>query len=186
MMVALICTRRFSISNLQCPAAQRNLEVISVSHERAHLTSLPRTRASVRHCSFALVGDELREEVGKDAEKRQTRNSVSRENPRSAAFVRMLCGRGLLGIGRDDWGPIFHTRPPDGKIVAQIHYASRLLCISAKQDHMRAILRPENEHSKRNCDQNHGTNVQKIMRNVTIMASRVPAFSTFLQLPAPR
>jgi hypothetical protein len=33
-------------------------------------------------------------------------------------------------------------KPPDGKIVAQVHYASRLPRFKARQDYLSAILLP--------------------------------------------
>src|SRR5579863_5067840 len=42
-------------------------------------------------------------------------------------------GRGLItGTRRDDRGPIFHAKTSRGKIVAQVHYASRLPRVLAK------------------------------------------------------
>ena len=60
--------------------------------------------------SLELMGDEVGKEVGEDAEQRQPRQAIRREDPRTAALPpdRGCCGtRGLLG-SRNDRGPIFH------------------------------------------------------------------------------
>jgi hypothetical protein len=59
----------------------------------------------------------------------------------------MLTARGWLGNRwlrnrrRDDRGLIFHAnKPPNGKIVPQARYASRLPGITARQDYLSRIL----------------------------------------------
>jgi hypothetical protein len=52
-----------------------------------------------------------------------------------------LSERELRNQGRYYRGPIFHTRkPPNGKIVAQVLYASRLPSVMAGQDYLGRIL----------------------------------------------
>jgi hypothetical protein len=89
-----------------------------------------------------LVRDEVREEIRENAKQRQTANAVCGQNPGSAAFMMFGGSRGLLGVGRrDDRGPIFHAKkPPDGKIVAQVLYASRLPRVMGRQDYLGGIL----------------------------------------------
>jgi hypothetical protein len=101
--------------------------------------------------------DEVREEVSKNPEQRQTRDTVGRENPRSAAFVFPNGGCGSRGLlrRRNDRGPIFHAKTSDGKIVAQVRYASRLLRFVAKQDYLARILLPIQAGGGEKCDQNH-------------------------------
>jgi hypothetical protein len=86
------------------------------------------------------MSDEVREKVGQNSEQRQPGNTVSGKNPRSAAFVLAdsgSCSRGLLGIQRrDNRGPTFHAKTSDGKIVAQVRYASRLPRVMAKQEYL--------------------------------------------------
>jgi hypothetical protein len=84
--------------------------------------------------------DEVREEVGENPKQRQTTDTIGGENPGAAAFMLLGGSRGLRSR-RNDTGPIFHAKePPDGKIVAQARYASRLLRGSAQQDYLAAIL----------------------------------------------
>jgi hypothetical protein len=69
--------------------------------------------------------DEVRKKVGQNPEQSQT--GVRR--------------RGLFRVSSgNDRGPIFHARTSDGKIVAQLLYASRLPRIMAKQDYLSRIL----------------------------------------------
>jgi hypothetical protein len=91
------------------------------------------------------MSDEVGKEISQNAEKRQSRNAVCRKNPSAAAFMMPdVSGRGrrlLRNRRRYCWGPIFHTRkPPNGKIVAQVLYASRLPGVLARQDYLRGIL----------------------------------------------
>jgi hypothetical protein len=88
-----------------------------------------------------LVGDEVREKVGEYSEQGQTANAVTGKNPRSAAFVMFGSGRRLLGR-RDDRGPIFHAKTSNGKIVAQVRYASRPPRDMGRQDYLDVILPP--------------------------------------------
>jgi hypothetical protein len=55
------------------------------------------------------VSDEIGEEVREDPKQREARNSVSGQNPRTAAFVMMLGRGGLLCFEGDDGSPIFHA-----------------------------------------------------------------------------
>jgi hypothetical protein len=87
------------------------------------------------------VGDEVREKVGEYSEQGQTANAVTGKNPRSAAFVMFGSGRRLLGR-RDDRGPIFHAKTSNGKIVAQVRYASRPPRDMGRQDYLDVILPP--------------------------------------------
>jgi hypothetical protein len=85
------------------------------------------------------MGDKIREEVCENSEKSQPGNTVGGENPR-AATGKMPIGCRLMGLlrNRRDRGPIFHARkPPNGRIVAQLRYASRLPGIVAGQDYLR-------------------------------------------------
>jgi hypothetical protein len=41
-------------------------------------------------------------------------------------------------------------KPPDGKIVAQVHYASRLPRVAARQDYLRGILRRKRAEDVKN------------------------------------
>jgi|1186.fasta_scaffold576754_1 hypothetical protein len=74
-----------------------------------HYHLLPRTHTPVRHRNRALVSDEIGEEVREDPKQREARNSVSGQNPRTAAFVMMLGRGGLLCFEGDDGSPIFHA-----------------------------------------------------------------------------
>jgi hypothetical protein len=83
------------------------------------------------------MSDEVREEVSDQPKQGQPGNTVGGKNPGSAACEMSVMGRlrmFLLGNTRDR-GPIFHARkPPNGRIVAQLHYASRLPGIMDGQD----------------------------------------------------
>jgi hypothetical protein len=90
-----------------------------------------------------LVSDKIGKEVCQDSEKSQPRDTVSRENPRPAALPMPATGslgKRRLGNRRDNRGPIFHAKPPNGKIVAQVHYASRLPRVVARQDYLSGSL----------------------------------------------
>jgi hypothetical protein len=108
------------------------------------LRLFPRARTSVRHARPGLVGDEVREEVGQNAEQRQATNAVGGENPCSAAFMMMKFGsrRGLLGVGRRNaWGPIFHAKNLlTERSWRNVQYASRLPRVMGRQDYLRVIL----------------------------------------------
>jgi hypothetical protein len=104
------------------------------------------------------MSDEVREKVGKNSEQRQSTDAISRQNPRSAAFMFPNSGsrrRGLVINSRNDRGPIFHAQPSDGKIVAQRRYASRLPRIVAKQDYLSQILPRICAAGCQNCALNH-------------------------------
>src|SRR5215470_7191756 len=47
-----------------------------------------------------------------------------------------------------------------GKIVAQVHYASRLPRVRGRQDHLRRILPPILNIDKQNCDPDHSIYIQ--------------------------
>ena len=144
--------------------ATRNRIYNSTSGRRIHFILLPRTRTPVRHCGPGLMRDEVREKVGQNSEQRQSGNAVCGQNPRSAAFMLPDGGsssRGLLGIRRrDDRGPIFHAKTSDGKIVAQVRYASRPPRIVAKQEYLSAILPRIRALAAQKCDRDHGINMQ--------------------------
>src|SRR5271166_6203137 len=127
------------------------------------------------------MGDEVREKVGQNSEQRQPGNPVGGQNPRSAAFMladRSGSSRGLLGIyRRDDRGPIFHAKTSDGKIVAQVRYASRLPRIVARQDYLRAILPPIAPSCGQKCDGDHGINMQINIHYMKIKTERRITFS---------
>jgi hypothetical protein len=104
------------------------------------------------------MSDEVREKVGKNSEQRQSTDAISRQNPRSAAFMLPNGGsrrRGLIINSRNDRGPIFHAKPSEGKIMAQKRYASRLPRIAAKQDYLSRILPRIHCVGRQNCDLNH-------------------------------
>jgi hypothetical protein len=104
------------------------------------------------------MSDEVREKVGKNSEQRQSTDPISRQNPRSAAFMFPNVGsrrRGLFINSRNDRGPIFHAKPSDGKIVAQERYASRLPRIAARQDYLSGILPRIRANGDQNCALNH-------------------------------
>ena len=105
--------------------------------------SLPRTRTTARPCRQYLMSDEVREEVSEEAEKRQPGDAISGKNPSSAACEMPVTRRVRRCLLRNlrYRGPIFHARkPPNGRIVAQLHYASRLPGIMAGQDNLGGIL----------------------------------------------
>jgi len=101
-----------------------------------------------------LMRDEVRKKIRQHSEQRESGNAVSRENPSSAAF--MVPGgrrRGRTGISRrNDWGPIFHAKASDGRIVAQVHYASRLPRFMARQDYLSGILPRIYAGQREKCD----------------------------------
>ena len=73
----------------------------------------------------------------------------------------------------DDWGPIFHAEPPDGKIVAQVHFASRLPRVMAKQDYLARIVTPNSQSQQQKCDQNHS-----ILVIVTVSICNIPSLKS--------
>ena len=102
-----------------------------------------------------LVSDEVREEICQNAEKSQPRDTVGGKNPGAAAgkvFAgRRLRERLLRSRRGNNRGPIFHAKPPNGRIVAQVHYASRLPGVAARQDylgqHFTTVLWPANKRN---------------------------------------
>ena len=61
-----------------------------------HFNRIPRTRTPVRQRDRGLVGDEVREKVGENAEQRQSADAVTGKNPGSAALVMLGCSGRLL------------------------------------------------------------------------------------------
>jgi hypothetical protein len=112
--------------------------------QQTHYSPLPRARTPVRYCGPGLMRDEVRKKVGQNPEQSQTGDAVGCKNPRSPALVSTkgrVRRRGLFRVSSgNDRGPIFHARTSDGKIVAQLLYASRLPRIMAKQDYLSRIL----------------------------------------------
>ena len=72
----------------------------------------------------------------------------------------MLPGSGSRGLlsRRDDRGPIFHAKPPDGKIVAQHVMRHACLALRAGQDYRETILSRIAAVAREKCDYNHNTN----------------------------
>jgi hypothetical protein len=58
----------------------------------------------------------------------------------------------------------------DGKIVAQVHYASRLPRIQARQDYLRVILPRIQAPGREKCDCNHSIIMQISYHNMIINA----------------
>lgn len=89
-----------------------------------------------------LMSDEVGKKVCQNAEKRQSRDSVCRQNPCSAAFMMAVVRcRGLLNLGRNFRGPIFHTR----KTSERKDRGARTLCVTparrhGRQDYLARIL----------------------------------------------
>src|SRR5271169_1736481 len=77
-----------------------------------------------------------------------------------------------------------------GKIVAQVHYASRLLRVMAKQDHLSGILLRICAGGREKCDQNHSIYMQIDCHIMTIsrrlMSDNLPRCPRFLAMrPTP-
>ena len=134
--------------------------------------------------------DEVREKVGQNPEQGQARDAVGCKNPRSPAFTLPDGGsrsRGLF-LRRNDRGPIFHAKTSDGKIVAQIRYASRLPRVAAKQDYLDVILPRIEVGKSKKCDLHHSTIMQNDCHHMIInlglpsrpLLIRVPFVSSVL------
>ena len=128
------------------------------------------------------MGDEVREKVGQNPEQRQATNAVAGQNPRSAAF--MLPGSGSRGLlsRRDDRGPIFHAKPPDGKIVAQHVMRHACLALRAGQDYRDTILSRFAAVAREKCDYNHNTIKIIDFHSMTIRALGVHRFAASIAL----
>lgn len=101
----------------------------AAGNQQIHSRCDPRASLPVRHPHATLVGDVIGKEVGQHSKQSQPTDGVPGENPGSSAFMLSdRCGgwRGLLVNRRNCRGPIFHAKPPNGTIVAQVDYASRL------------------------------------------------------------
>src|SRR5258708_7384140 len=85
--------------------------------------------------------DEVREKVGQNSKQRESRNTVSRENPSSAAFMVPDGGsRRRTRISRsDDWGPIFHA-----KCLRRKDRGASTLCVTPAPRHGEARLSEQN------------------------------------------
>jgi hypothetical protein len=68
-------------------------------------------------------------------------------------------------------GPDLPCKPPNGKIVAQIRYASRLPRIVARQDYLGAILPRIEAGGRQKCDQDHGILMKINYHNMTIRSA---------------